>query len=104
MSIYEVNKILYMSDNDPSFRKQMAEPASAIAGFRLTEEERTALLNGDLGKLRAMGVHAFLLNHMSRYELCGVNRDNYLDRIREGMPYDERFELGKMPVQRFTTQ
>jgi hypothetical protein len=35
------------------------------------------------------------LNHLSRYELFGVNRDNYLERIRDGVPYDERFELGK---------
>ena len=48
-----------------------------------------------------MGVHTFLLNHLSRYELFGVNRDNYLMRIRQGMKYDERFEQGMMPVQRF---
>jgi hypothetical protein len=48
-----------------------------------------------------MGVHTFLLNHLYRYELFGVNRDNYLERIREGMAYDPRFELGNMPVQRF---
>jgi hypothetical protein len=48
-----------------------------------------------------MGVHTFLLNHLYRYELFGVNRDNYLARIREGMPYDPRFEQGNLPVQRF---
>jgi hypothetical protein len=36
-----------------------------------------------------------------RYELFGVNRDNYLSRIRQGMAYDPRFEQGNMPVQRF---
>ncbi len=34
-------------------------------------------------------------------ELFGVNRDNYLARIREGMAYDLRFEQGKMPPQYF---
>ena len=48
-----------------------------------------------------MGVHTFLLNHLYRYELFGVNRDNYLSRIRQGMAYDPRFERGNMPVQRF---
>jgi hypothetical protein len=51
-----------------------------------------------------MGVHTFLLNHLYRYQLFGVNRDNYLERIREGKPYDPRFELGNMPVQRFITK
>jgi hypothetical protein len=48
-----------------------------------------------------MGAHTFLLNHLQRYGLFGVTRDNYLERIREGMPYDPRFEQGRMPVQRF---
>ncbi len=39
------------------------------------------------------------MNHLSRYELFGVNRNNYLDRIRDRMAYDERFDLGKMPLQ-----
>ena len=48
--------------------------------------------------LYQMGVHTFFLNHLSRYELFGVNRENYLDRIHEGTEYDERFEQGNMPV------
>ncbi len=39
------------------------------------------------------------MNHMARYELFGVNRDNYLERIRSRMEYDQRFEQGNMPVQ-----
>ena len=102
MSIYTVNKILYMTDNDPSFRERMnKEPETAVAEFKLTTEEREALLAGDVGRLYQMGVHTFLLNHLQRYELFGVTRDNYLERIRQGMDYDERFEQGKMPVQRF---
>jgi Aromatic-ring-opening dioxygenase LigAB, LigA subunit len=102
MSVYQVNKILYLTDNDPEFRKRMlANPEAVLNEFRLTAEERDALTSGAVGKLYQMGVHTFLLNHLYRYELFGVNRDNYLERIREGMPYDPRFELGNMPVQRF---
>ncbi len=61
--------------------------------------ELEALVTGDVGTLYQMGVHTFFLNHLARYELFGVNRDNYLERIRDGMEYDERFELGQMPVQ-----
>jgi hypothetical protein len=102
MSVYQINKLLYLTDNDLAFRKRMLEgPHEAIKEFSLTEEEREALTSGAVGKLYQMGVHTFLLNHLYRYELFGVNRDNYLSRIREGMPYDPRFELGNMPVQRF---
>ena len=102
MSVYQVNKLLYRTDNDPAFRKRiMEEPEAVLSDFRLTEEERSALTSGAVGKLYQMGVHTFLLNHLYRYELFGVNRDNYLSRIREGMPYDQRFEQGNLPVQRF---
>ena len=102
MSVYQVNKLLYLTDNDLAFRKRMLEePEKVIGDFQLTDEEREALTSGAVGRLYQMGVHTFLLNHLYRYELFGVNRDNYLTRIREGMPYDPRFELGNMPVQRF---
>jgi hypothetical protein len=103
MSVYQINKLLYLTDNDPAFRKRMlSEPQAVLDEFRLTAEEREALTSGAVGKMHRMGVHTFLLNHLYRYELFGVNRDNYLERIREGMTYDPRFELGKMPIQRFT--
>jgi hypothetical protein len=102
MSVYQVNKLLYLTDNDPAFRKRMLENAAeVIKEFHLTDGERDALTSGAVGKLYRMGVHTFLLNHLYRYELFGVNRDNYLTRIREGMAYDPRFEQGNMPVQRF---
>jgi len=105
MSVYQVNKLLYMTDNDPAFRKRIKEePEAALNDFRITKEEHDALISGSVGKLYQMGVHTFLLNHLSRYELFGVNRDNYLERIREGMEYDARFEQGKMPMQYFIKQ
>jgi Aromatic-ring-opening dioxygenase LigAB, LigA subunit len=105
MSVYQVNKILYLTDNDAAFRTRIKEePQSVLKEFRLSEEELAALTSGAVGTLYQMGVHTFLLNHLYRYELFGVNRDNYLSRIREGMKYDPRFEQGNMPVQRFVKQ
>ena len=105
MSVFQINKILYMTDNNPDFRKRMMEePHEVLKDFKLSEEELKDLTSGSVGKLYQMGVHTFLLNHLYRYELFGVNRDNYLSRIREGMEYDPRFEQGKLPVQRFLKQ
>jgi hypothetical protein len=89
MSVYQINKILYETDNDGGFRKRLKEePEAVLKGFRLTEEELAALTSGAVGKLFQMGVH----------------RDNYLARIREGMAYDPRFEQGKMPPQYFVEE
>ena len=102
MSAYQLNKVLYTADNDHSFLKLLRqEPAIALRPFSLTEEERSALMSGAVATLRELGAHTFLLNHLQRYNLFGVTRDNYLQRIREGMAYDPRFEQGQMPVQRF---
>ena len=83
MSVYTINKILYLLENDAAFREQIkANPHGTIKDFPLTDTELQALTSGDVGKLFQMGVHAFLLNGLSRHELFGVNRDNYLPRIR----------------------
>jgi hypothetical protein len=105
MSVYQINKILYLTDNDSNFRKRMKEnPEEALKDFQLSKEEFDALTSGAVGKLYQMGVHTFLLNHLYRYELFGVNRNNYLARIRDGMEYDPRFEQGNMPIQYFVKE
>ena len=44
MSIYQVNKLLYLTDNDAAFRKRMKEnPEEAIKAFSLSQEEHDAL-------------------------------------------------------------
>lgn len=100
MSVYLLNKILYLLDNDADFRKRIKEdPEGTVKSFPLTGDEIEALILGDVGTLYKMGVHTFFLNHLGRYEMFGVNRDNYLERIRSHMEYDPRFELGAMPLQ-----
>ena len=83
MSVFLLNKILYMTDNDADFRRRMkANPRETVGSFPLPGDELEALLTGDVGALYQLGVHTFFLNHMARYELFGVNRDNYIERIR----------------------
>jgi hypothetical protein len=74
---------MYRLETEAAFSKAVHEnPVSALAEFDLTAEERTALLNGDVATLYLMGVHPFLLMTLSRQEMFGVNRENYLPRIR----------------------
>ena len=47
MSVYQVNKLLYLTDNDLAFRKRMMEePEAVLNEFKLTQEEREALTSG----------------------------------------------------------
>ena len=83
MSVYAMNKLFYMVENDASFRERMkANPEEAISEFSLTPEETEALTSGDVEKLFKIGVHPFLLNNIGRHELYGVTAQNYLPRIR----------------------
>jgi hypothetical protein len=83
MSIYALNKLLYLLENDAAFRERLKSiPLEAISEFSLTPPEKEALTSGDVAELFNLGVHPFLLNHLGRHELFGINRENYLPRIR----------------------
>ena len=83
MSIYALNKIFYLLENDTTFRWRIkSSPTEAIKEFSLTSDEREALTSGDVAELFNIGVHPFLLNGLSRHQLFGVTGVNYLPRIR----------------------
>ena len=83
MSLYQLNKIMYLLDIDAAFLATMkSDPAGAIANFELTDQERATVLAGDVGKLYLMGVNMFILDSIARHELLGVNRNSYLAQIR----------------------
>jgi Aromatic-ring-opening dioxygenase LigAB, LigA subunit len=83
MSVYNVNYLCREVLRDHAFRAAMkADPAKAIAGYDLTAEEREALLAGDVAKLYRLGVNAFLMGYLSRFEVCGLTMPIYNERIR----------------------
>ena len=83
MSIFAVNYLCRELLRDHAFRAAMkADPAGALAPLELTDEERRALLEGDVGTLYRMGVNAFLMNYMARFEVCGLNTEIYNQRMR----------------------
>jgi hypothetical protein len=83
MSLYGVNKVCHLTQTDLHFREQMrTDPAAATAGFPLTDEEREAILTGDVAKLYQMGAHGFLLSRLPRFESLGLTRDEYIRRMR----------------------
>ena len=83
MSVYRINKLFYKLETDKAYLERFrADPPGVLAEIDLTDEERAALLAGDVGKLYVMGCHGFLMNTLARQGLLGVNRENYLQRVR----------------------
>ena len=89
MSVYALNKLCHRTLRDLAFRTAMqTDPASAVAEYQLTPQERDALLAGDVARLYEMGVHPFILSFLTRYEICGLTAEVYSERIRQA--YDPR--------------
>ena len=83
MSIFAVNHLCREVLRDHGFRAAMkADPAKALAPLDLTDEERRALIAGDVGALYRMGVNGFLMGYLARYEVCGLNIEVYNQRMR----------------------
>ena len=83
MSIFAVNYLCREVLRDHAFRAAMkADPAKALAPLDLTDEERGALIAGDVGTLFRMGANAFLMGYLARFEVCGLNVGSYNERMR----------------------
>jgi hypothetical protein len=83
MSIYEVNLVGRRVLHDPEFREQLrTNPESALSGLELADEERDALLAGEVGRLYALGAHEYLLMNLARYGVLGLDAVTFSDRIR----------------------
>jgi len=82
MSAYQVNKLCHRIFHDIPFREAVKrDPEAAIADWPLTDEERKALLAGDVKRLYERGTHPFLLSHFTRWDLFGLNAALYAERI-----------------------
>lgn len=87
MSVYAVNLVGRRTLRDPDFARRLSEdPAPALEQFDLEQEERDALLAGDVAALYAMGAHEYLLMGLARREVLGLDMPTYSDRIRTAEP------------------
>jgi hypothetical protein len=84
MSLYYVQKLLYQLNRDPAVRKRFdASREELLAEYPLTEEERGAILRGDVGLLYVMGVNGQILMHYAA--LLGQPWDEYIASMRSGV-------------------
>ena len=83
MSVYAVHKLLHRAQVDLDFRERLrSDPAGAMADWPFTDEERASLLAGDVAALARGGAHTFLLSRIPRFGLFGLDRDEYIRRMR----------------------
>jgi hypothetical protein len=84
MSLYYVQKLLYQLNRDPHVRERFtADRESLLREYELTEEERAAIADGDIGLLYVMGVNGQILMHYSA--LLGQSWDEYIAAMRQGV-------------------
>jgi hypothetical protein len=84
MSLYYVQKLLYQLNRDPHVRARFDEDLDALLReYPLTEEERRAIVDGDIGLLYVMGVNGQILMHYAA--LIGQEWDEYIEAMRDGV-------------------
>ena len=84
MSLYYLQKFLYELNRDELAQSRYGSDLEALLGaFDLTDEEATALREGDIGLLYVLGVNGQILMHYAAF--LGIEWFDYLDMMRAGI-------------------
>ena len=84
MSLYQVQKLLYQLNRDPGVQKRYAaDRDEVLKDYELSDEERQAIVQPDIGLLYVLGVNGQLLMHFAA--LHKVEWNAYLEAMREGL-------------------
>ena len=84
MSLYQVQKLIYQLNRDSRTRERYRREREAVlAEYELTDEERRALTEPDVGLLYVLGVNGQLLMHFAA--LHRIEWPDYLERMRQGL-------------------
>lgn len=83
MSLYHAQKLLYQLNRDPALRRRLEQDMEGLlAESELTDEERRAIGEPDIGLLYVMGVNGQILMHYAA--LRGYEWNAYIEAMREG--------------------
>ncbi len=83
MSLYAVQKLIYQLNRDPHVRQQLERDFDGLLQqYELTDEERNAVRDPDIGLLYVMGVNGQLLMHYAA--LRGFEWNAYIEAMRAG--------------------
>lgn len=84
MSLYHLQKFLYVLNRDEAAQQQFRDDKDEVLdNYDLSAEERTALLEGDIGLLYVLGVNGQILMHYAAF--LGIEWFDYLETMRAGI-------------------
>jgi hypothetical protein len=84
MSLYYLQKFLYQLNRDEAAQQRYREDIDSVLDeYELTDEERTALAEGDIGLLYVLGVNGQILMHYAAF--LGIEWFDYLEKMRAGI-------------------
>src|SRR5919198_4634586 len=86
MSSKNLDKVIQRAISDAAFRRQLqSNPAAALRGFKLTDDELAALRSGDAGKLSSLGIDQRISKAFTVGGTMGLSRvDGDLSLTSEG--------------------
>ena len=93
MSMYLVNKVCHWAGHNKDFRERLRQdPDGALSEWGLDPEEITAFKAGDVADLYRLGAHPFLMMHLNRHNLLGLDRKTHFQRIKAVLDDKEPFK------------
>ena len=84
MSLYHLQKFLYELNRDESVQCSYKDDIDLlIENYSLSDEEKVALKDGDIGLLYVLGVNGQILMHYAAF--LGIEWFDYLEMMRDGV-------------------
>lgn len=84
MSLYQLSKLLFELNRDKALQAEFTAGAGAVtARYDLTDEERGAVIDGDIGLLYVLGVNGQILMHFAAFRQ--IAWADYLQLMRDGV-------------------
>ena len=84
MSLYAVQKLLYHLNRDAGVQARFRDDLDGLlADYKLTEEERDWIRNGDVGELYIHGVNGQILMHFAA--MLGMEWNEYIQAMKDGL-------------------
>jgi len=84
MSLYYVQKLLYNLNRDEAVQALFKSDLTRLMdGYKLTEDERSWIKNGDVGELYIHGVNGQILMHYAAF--IGQEWDEYIQAMKDGL-------------------